>query len=38
MQLLVGTLGILAMVGVAAVSSWGDRVSTPIKTISPPPL
>jgi hypothetical protein len=38
MQLLVGTLGMLAMVGVAAVSSWGDRVSTPIKTISPPPL
>jgi hypothetical protein len=35
MQLLVSTLGILAMVTVAAISSWGDKVSTPIK-VGPP--
>src|SRR6266568_386022 len=31
MQLLVSALGILAMVTMAAISSWGDSVSTPIK-------
>ena len=36
MQVSVSALGILAMVMMAAISSWGDKVSTPIKVILPP--
>jgi hypothetical protein len=35
MQLLVSALGILAMVTMATISSWGDKVSTPINVVPP---
>jgi hypothetical protein len=38
MQFLVSVFGILAMITMATISSWGDKVSTPIKVVSPPPL